>query len=109
MATINFAVTEEGKEKRSELSYEVLAVKEGKALVRIQLKTGRSHQIRVQFSSRGTPLMYDQRYHPNPGKGQIALWAYQLEFPHPVTKEPVILRSLPPKEGLWTLFEDYYD
>lgn len=59
--------------KKSELSYDILSAKDGKALVKIRLKTGRSHQIRVQFSSRNLPLMYDQRYHPNPGKGQIAL------------------------------------
>ena len=77
--------------------------------MKIRLKTGRSHQIRVQFSSRNLPLMYDQRYHPNPGKGQIALWAYELEFIHPVKKETVVIRSLPPDADPWNLFKEAYN
>ena len=108
-STNTVTVSDEAHGKRSELSYDTLAVKDGKALVKIRLKTGRSHQIRVQFSSRGTPLMYDQRYHPNPGKGQIALWAYELEFVHPVKKETVVIRSLPPDTDPWNLFKEAYD
>ena len=102
------SVTDEAHGKRSVLHYEVLAVKEAKTLVKIQLETGRSHQIRVQFASRGLPLVHDHRYNPDPKDGQIALWAYRLEFPHPVTKEPVILISTPPDSGVWKLFEEYY-
>lgn len=102
-------VTDEAHGKRSELSYELLSAKNGKSLVKIRLKTGRSHQIRVQFSSRGYPLVYDQRYHPHPEKGQIALWAYQLEFIHPVKKEPVVIRSLPPDNDPWNSFKEVYD
>ena len=101
-------VTDEAHGKYSHLHYRTLAVRDGKTLVEIQLGTGRSHQIRVQFASRGTPLAYDQRYNPNPGSGQIALWACRLEFPHPVTKEPVVLNSLPPAQGAWKLFEESY-
>ena len=103
------SVTDEAHGKRSALSYETLAVNDGKALVRIRLETGRSHQIRVQFASRGTPLCYDRRYNPAPGQGQIALWSYQLEFPHPVTKEPVCLISRPPEDGAWAAFKEQYD
>ncbi|MBR2675759.1 MAG: RNA pseudouridine synthase [Solobacterium sp.] len=102
------SVTDEAHGKRSVLHYEVLTVKEAKTLVKIQLETGRSHQIRVQFASRGLPLVHDHRYNPDPKDGQIALWAYRLEFPHPVTKEPVILISTPPDSGVWKLFEEYY-
>ena len=101
-------VTDEAHGKRSVLHYEVLAVKENKTLVKIHLETGRSHQIRVQFASRGLPLVHDHRYNPDPKDGQIALWAYRLEFPHPVTKEPVVLISIPPDSGVWKLFEEYY-
>ena len=103
------SVSDEVHGKRSELYYEVLAVKDGKTLVKIELKTGRSHQIRVQFASRGTPLLYDQRYHPNPGKGQIALWAYELRFTHPVKKEPVVIRCAPMNTDPWSLFKESYD
>ncbi len=67
------SVTDAEHGKKSILHYETLAVHGNHTLVRIKLETGRSHQIRVQFASRGLPLMYDQRYHPHPGKGQIAL------------------------------------
>lgn len=101
-------VTDEAHGKRSELHYETIAVRNGKTLVRIRLKTGRSHQIRVQFASRGTPLCFDQRYNPSPGQGQIALWAYELEVPHPTTKHTVTLRSLPPGDGAWEEFKEDY-
>ncbi len=93
----------EGKE--SELHYEVLAEHNGHTLVQIELGTGRSHQIRVQFASRGTPLVYDQRYNSHAGKGQIALWACRLSFPHPTTKEIITVTSLPPEKSPWTEFE----
>lgn len=74
--------------KYCELSYEVLAKKDNLAKVLIQLKTGRSHQIRVQFASRKQYLFGDQKYSPIAKKGtQLALWAYSLSFTHPVTKE----------------------
>ena len=58
------------------------------SLVDINLITGRSHQIRVQFSSRNNPLYGDQRYNKNSKVGeQIALFAYQLSFYHPITRE----------------------
>lgn len=82
--------------KDAELSYKVLAQKENLALVEVTLKTGRSHQIRVQFSSRSHPLWGDQRYNRNARAGQqIALWAYQLTLIHPITKEEMTFTSSP--------------
>lgn len=82
--------------KEAELSYKVLAQKENLALVEVTLKTGRSHQIRVQFSSRFHPLWGDQRYNRNARAGQqIALWAYQLTLIHPITKEEMTFTSSP--------------
>lgn len=76
--------------KKAELAYEVLKRKDNLALVHIYLKTGRSHQIRVQFSSRGHALWGDQRYNKKAKPGQqIALHSYKLAFPHPVTKEKI--------------------
>ena len=76
------------KGKYAELSYQVLAVdmENSLSLVEVSLKTGRHHQIRVQFSSRGFPLYGDHRY----GYGsypQLCLVAYSLSFFHPITKE----------------------
>ncbi len=80
--------------KYSELDYELLKYKENLSLIKINLKTGRSHQIRVQFSSRNHPLYGDQKYNPNTPKDQIALFAYQIEFIHPTTKQ-LVRFSLP--------------
>lgn len=74
--------------KKAELAYEVIKRKDNLALVHVYLKTGRSHQIRVQFASRNHALWGDQRYNKNAKVGQqIALHSYKLAFPHPVTKE----------------------
>ena len=107
--TNTVSVTDAQHGKRCELSYETIAEAGGKTLVYISLKTGRSHQIRVQFASRGLPLCYDQRYHPHPGSGQIALWACRLEFPHPTSGKTIVLTSLPPAAGAWKPFKEHYD
>lgn len=98
-------VTDASHGKKCILHYEVLQERNGMTLVRILLETGRAHQIRVQFSSHGHPLVHDQRYNPHPGKGQIALFACQLTFPHPTRKETVTVRALPDKKDPWNLFE----
>lgn len=98
-------VTDKEHGKYSELDFEVLERKHGMTLVRVYLKTGRSHQIRVQFASRNLPLVYDQRYNPHAGKGQIALYAARLEFPHPTLKTPVVAEHRPPHTKPWNLFE----
>ena len=71
--------------KEATLSYELVSYKDGFSLVKVNLETGRSHQIRVQFSSRGYPLYGDYKY--GGPKGQLALFAYSLEFYHPITKK----------------------
>lgn len=82
--------------KTAILDYEVLRRKDGLALVRVDLKTGRSHQIRVQFSSRNHPLWGDQRYNKKALAGQqIALWSYRLSFRHPTTDEELTFISEP--------------
>ncbi len=74
--------------KDAELYFERIDYKDSLSLVKINLKTGRSHQIRVQFSSRGYPLYGDHRYNKNCKKNsQIALYAQSLSFNHPITKE----------------------
>jgi len=74
------------------------------ALVKINLQTGRHHQIRVQFSHHGHTLYGDQRYGIQDNK-QIALHAYRLEFIHPVTKENMIFEKKPPLVGVWAKFK----
>lgn len=78
------------------LDYKVLKRKDNLALVKVDLKTGRSHQIRVQFSSRNHSLWGDQRYNKNAKVGQqIALHSYSLSFNHPITNESLTFTSNP--------------
>ena len=96
-------VSEDGKE--AELSYNLIGFVNNLSLVRISLKTGRSHQIRVQFASRKIPLYGDQKYNPKAVKDQIALFASKLEFKHPVTKEIVSFELPLPERFPFTLFK----
>jgi 23S rRNA pseudouridine1911/1915/1917 synthase len=88
----NSKITPNGKE--AELDYLVVEEKDGKSLVKVNLKTGRHHQIRVQFKYHGHPLCGDQRYNKQ-DKTQIALYAHSLSFNHPVTKELMSFTSVP--------------
>ena len=99
----NTVVTDSNKGKKSVLQYEVLQEKENKSLVKIQLITGRHHQIRVQFASRGYPLVGDQRYGTLDHK-QICLCSYYLSFLHPITKERLTFEKYPDKTSDWNLF-----
>lgn len=87
-------ITTKDKGKYAELSYDEISKKGIYSLVKIELKTGRHHQIRLQFSNIGSPLYGDKRY----GKGEtegLALCAYKLEFTHPVTKEKLVFKKYP--------------
>lgn len=95
-------VTTADKGKYAELSYKVIAKKEDLNLLKIDLKTGRHHQIRVQFQNIGFPLFGDQFYGEK-NKEQIALFAYKLSFNHPVTKELLTFKALP-DYGVFTKF-----
>ena len=64
--------------KEAELAYSLLEAENGLSLVRIELKTGRTHQIRVQFSSRGMPLFGDGKYGGRTEKSGLALWSYKI-------------------------------
>jgi 23S rRNA pseudouridine1911/1915/1917 synthase len=98
-------VTSEKYGKYSELSYKVLDRKDNLSFIQIDLKTGRSHQIRVQFASRNCPLYGDQRYNKDARVGQqIALWATVLSFPHPTTQEILSFESNLPNIEPWKRF-----
>lgn len=96
-------VSADGKD--AELSYNLIGYVNNLSLVRISLKTGRSHQIRVQFASRKLPLYGDQKYNPNAALDQIALFASMLEFKHPVTKEIMSFELPLPERYPFTLFK----
>lgn len=92
--------------KEAELDYRVLNFKENLSLVQVNLRTGRSHQIRVQFSSRKHPLYGDQRYGKEINKvgQQIALWSNKIELYHPTTKEKMEFTCHTPDKYPWNIF-----
>lgn len=96
--------------KFSELEYEVLKYDEvtHMSLVKIELKTGRHHQIRVQFSSRGHALCGDTKYGTRSRSKQLALWSYKLKFYHPTTKEELEFKYLPAQKGVWNILKDVH-
>ena len=97
----------DSKGKEAILDYELIEYKDSFSLVKIDLKTGRSHQIRVQFSSRDLPLYGDQKYNKNAKVGeQIALFARELEFMHPVTKEKLKFSLELPNRKPFKIFID---
>lgn len=86
------------------LDYRILARRDSMSKVRIHLRTGRTHQIRAQFSSRNYPLVGDRKYSLNEDSCEIALWSCYLSFFHPVTGEKMEFQAEPPTEFPWTSF-----
>lgn len=85
------------------LDYRVISTSEDMSRVRICLHTGRTHQIRVQFASRGCPLVGERKYSTLEDGCTIALWSYRLAFHHPVTGEKMKFTKEPPQVYPWTL------
>ena len=93
--------------REARLAYTVLGTAEtpwgeGSA-VRVRLFTGRTHQIRVQFASRGNPLFGDGRYGAKDKCPNLLLFSCALSFPHPVSGETVSFERMPEGE-IWELF-----
>lgn len=84
------------------LDYETCGRGEGMSLVRIRLHTGRTHQIRVQFASRGYPLYGERKYSQAPDDCPLALWSHMLGFRHPETGERLRFSQQPPAFYPWT-------
>ena len=103
--TNTVSVVSSDKGKKAILDYNLLEYKNSLSLVEINLKTGRSHQIRVQFAHHNHPIWGDQRYNKNAKIGQqIALWSYRLSFEHPTTKELLTFESKLPNQEPWRGF-----
>ena len=101
---MTFVAAEEGKGiQPASLQYRILKRKDGLSRVRIKLETGRTHQIRVQFSSRGMPLVGERKYSRLADDCEIALWSYRLAFTHPTTGEKMEFTLEPPREYPWTV------
>ncbi|MCL2755809.1 MAG: RluA family pseudouridine synthase [Firmicutes bacterium] len=90
--------------KRAELDYNVRTVLEKVSLVEVELVTGRSHQIRAQFSHIGNPVLGDKKYGGWPEK-ELALWAHELKFKHPTQDQVMAFVVNPPEDEPWTKFD----
>lgn len=97
--------------KLAKLDYEVITYNEVKnlSLVKINLHTGRHHQIRVQLSHFGHSIFGDQKYGTRGQGKQIALWAYELTIQHPISKEEITFKDLPETNGTWCILRDIKD
>lgn len=85
------------------LSFRVLNRRENLSRVRIRLHTGRTHQIRVQFASRGMALVGERKYDTREDPCEIALWSNLVEFTHPRTGQRMTFRKEPPRVYPWTV------
>lgn len=98
--------TREKGVQEAHLCYRVLDSRAGLTLVQVQLLTGRTHQIRVQFSSRGLPLVGDRRYGlTDDPVSPIALWSCHLSFCHPESGAPMTFDLRPPAIAPWDMFD----
>lgn len=86
------------------LDYKSIAATNGMTRVQIQLHTGRTHQIRVQFASRGMPLVGERKYSTLEDPCEIALWSYRLRFCHPSSGEQFVFSQEPPVKYPWNCF-----
>lgn len=93
--------------KYAELDYEVLKYDSelNLSVLKINLHTGRHHQIRVQLSSRDHSIYGDQKYGGRGHGKQICLWAYELTIQHPITKEEMTFKSIPELDKSWKILE----
>ena len=102
-------VVKEGKKnsKYAELDYEVLKYdkEQNLSLLKINLHTGRHHQIRVQLSSRDHAIYGDKKYGGRGQGKQICLWAYELTIVHPTTKEELTFKSIPEPNKSWKILD----
>lgn len=94
--------------KFASLDYEVLKYDKeiDLSVLKINLHTGRHHQIRVQLSSRDHSIYGDQKYGGRGHGKQICLWAYSLKIIHPITKQEMKFELYPQKIGSWKILED---
>ena len=101
---MTFVAKEPGKGiQEAVLDYKVLAAEWDRAKVLVRLHTGRTHQIRVQFASRGMPLYGERKYSQRNDPCEIALWSYRLGFVHPSRGEPMEFTKEPPENGPWMM------
>ena len=87
-------ISNKEKGNYDQLNYELIAYKDNLSLVKVNLETGRNHQIRLQFKSRNMPLYGDNKYNNDKNKN-LGLYAYKLEFTHPTRREKMVFINYP--------------
>ena len=100
------AEKESSNSKKAELEYKVISQSDNYSLLKINLLSGRHHQIRVQLSAIGSPVKGDVKYGARRSNKDrsIHLHAWKISFKHPITKEVVAVVAPPPDESLWNFF-----
>ena len=98
--------------KRAELFYNIKTIGSAVSLVEVDLVTGRSHQIRVQLSNIGLPIVNDVKYGGRrqstsctSGRAYVALWAHELSFNHPISGDRMKFVVNPPENKVWDKFD----
>ena len=91
------------------LDYHLIGKSDDLSQVSIRLHTGRTHQIRVQFASRGLPLVGERKYATLNDPCEIALWSYKIGFVHPLTGKRMEFSKQPPCQYPWTLFPSQFE
>lgn len=100
---MTYVATEPGKGiQEAILDYRMLSTNSEFSRVQVTLRTGRTHQIRVQFASRGMPLVGERKYDTREDPCEIALWSHKIGFTHPVTGEKMEFSQNPPEVYPWT-------
>lgn len=102
--TVSVASVQNRQAKKAELIYLNLAAKNNLSLLKVTLITGRPHQIRVQLSHLGYPILNDKKY-GSKSNGSLLLHASELAFEHPTLKSKTIVKCTPPYTDAWKLFE----
>lgn len=102
--TVSVVSSDSKNAQKAELIYQVDKTVNDFSLIKITLITGRPHQIRVQFSHFGYPILNDRKYGLN-NKGPIALFASKLTFNHPTQKKEITIGAMPTAENPWNLFQ----
>lgn len=88
------------------LSYQILGKQKDCCLVQVELHTGRTHQIRVQFASRGFPLMGERKYSERNDPCEIALFSHKICFTHPASGKSMTFQHMPPSVSPWDSFQE---
>ena len=104
---MTMVATEPGKGvQEAVLDYRLLSRAGELSKVEIHLRTGRTHQIRVQFASRGMPLVGERKYSEEGEETPLALFSAELSFLHPKTGAALRFEALPPPAEPWGQFAD---